>query len=83
MSTYDTLKDTASTRSTATILGALVILDAPGRTPEQNLVRAALIDVLEQRHPEVDAATSAWAESLSDPRSYVDVIVETVATLSI
>ncbi|MFF4777445.1 hypothetical protein ACFY05_31780 [Microtetraspora fusca] len=36
------------------------------RTAQENAARAAIIDVLEHRHPEVDAAFTAWAVAAVD-----------------
>lgn len=46
-------------------------------TPEARLTHTVLVDVLCERHPEADAAFTAWAESDdSDPRAGVRAVID-------
>ena len=66
-------------QSTATLCEALVIVAGMPRTPETSLVRADVIEVLCERHPEVETAAEAWAFG-DDETPYEAVIVAAALT---
>ena len=75
------MKSRAAAQSTQTLCEAIVALASLPRTPETNLTRAIMLDVLCERHPEADAAAEAWAES--DTEDDIDAVVAGAALTAI
>jgi hypothetical protein len=73
------MKARAAQQPTATLCEAVVMLAGRPRTPETNLTRAVMTDVLCERHPEAEAAAEAWAES-DDETDYDAVVVGAALT---
>lgn len=57
------MKARTAQQPTQTLCEAIVTLAGMPRTPETNLTRAVIIDVLCERHPQAEAAAERWAES--------------------
>jgi hypothetical protein len=57
------MKTRTAQQSTQTLCEVIVMLASMPRTPETNLTRAVVLDVLCERHPEADAAAERWADS--------------------
>ncbi|GIH95306.1 hypothetical protein ACFFMN_23380 [Planobispora siamensis] len=69
------MTDLTKAQRTPLLCQALIALDADGeRSAEKSIVRAAIIDVLCERHPEVDAAFEAWAEQETNTETAVQAI---------
>jgi hypothetical protein len=63
--------------SDETNLVALLTLETAGAlTAEEKLVRGVITEHLYDKHPQVQAAYDAWAESLDDEREPVQVICD-------
>jgi hypothetical protein len=60
-----------------TLATALLLLDKPGLSQEERLVRAVIIDSITERCPAADAAFTAWADS-DDNRDEIETIVTAV-----
>lgn len=60
---FEMIKDRTAAQSTQTLCEAVVLIAAQPRSDETNLVRAVMLDVLCERHPEAHVASEAWAES--------------------
>ena len=69
------MKARAGQQPTATLCEALVMLAGMPSTQETRMTRAAMLDVLCERHPEADAAADAWAESDSYDHAEHDAAV--------
>ena len=75
MTTREHMIQTASRHPTLLLCQSLEMLDARPKLDEaERLTRGVLIDVLCERHPEADAAFSAWADSDDSARNAVTVI---------
>jgi len=61
MSALGTIKAAAQATPTSTIVEALRLMGDGQMSGDENLVRAALRDLLEDRHPEVLPAMDSWA----------------------
>ena len=60
----------------ATLKDMLRLLDAQPKTQESRIIHAAVCDVLEERHPHLEALLLAWCGEtgdLSDTRTYAQV----------
>ena len=57
------MKARAGEQSTQILCEAIVTLGSLPRTPETNMTRVVMLDVLCERHPEAEAAAEAWAAS--------------------
>ena len=66
-----------ATQDTATLAECLLAIGG-NRTPETNLVHAAIIDELANRFPEVDAALDLWAEDLETELTIAEATVAAV-----
>ncbi len=75
----------AAKQTTTVLVDSLAILAALGRnlTTEERMARFAIINALETRYPEVDAATLAWCETADTERTYEDVIFSTLNELGV
>lgn len=75
----------AAKQTTTVLVDSLAILAALGRnlTTEERMARFAIINALETRYPEVDAATLAWCESADTERTYEDVIFSALNELGV
>ena len=75
----------AAKQTTTVLVDSLAILAALGRnlTTEERMARFAIINALETRYPEVDAATLAWCESADTERTYEDVIFSALKELGV
>lgn len=69
-----------ATQDTATLAECLLTISASKRTPEMNMVHAAIIDEMVARFPDVDAALEAWSEDLD---SDLTIAEATVAALPV
>ena len=59
----DKMRAFTRAQPTATLAGALALLDSDRLTPEERQARAVIIDVLCDRIPAADQAFQAWAEN--------------------
>lgn len=76
MNANDTLKAAAAKRDTATLLGALYILEAKGQgnlTNEERMVKAATADAIIERHGIEDLANEIF-DDLEFVGTYTDAI---------
>lgn len=75
----------AAKQTTTVLVDSLAILAALGRnlTTEERMARFAIINALETRYPEVDAATLAWCETADTERTYKDVIFSALKELGV
>ncbi len=87
MNIIDTLAAKASTLSDEHVCDViletedqLAEISADDRAGNQaqslRLVRAAMLTVLERRYPFLDAILEAWSESLTDDRTYTQVVFD-------
>lgn len=63
--------------TTRTLLEGLYVLDQKpraDRTEDERLARAWLIEEIEHRHPEVNAAMDAWADDPDTQLGYVEAL---------
>ena len=81
----NTLEAHAAKQTTTVLVDSLVILAAIGRTltTEERMARFAIINAIESRYPEVDAATLAWCETADTTRTYEDVIFAALKELGV
>lgn len=70
------LKSQAAAQDTETLIGALELLDREDASNEERMVRATVLGVIEDRHPEILPAVDAWADSLTDTRTYARVVLD-------
>ncbi len=75
------MADRTASQSTQALCEAIVMLAALPRTPETNLTRAVILDVLCERHSEAEAAAEAWAES--DDETDLAAVVASAALTAI
>jgi len=61
MNLIATVKAAADKTPTATVIEALIQMGDERLTEDQNIVRAALRSLIEDRHPEVDDLMNQWA----------------------
>lgn len=62
----DEMKNLAKKQGTQGLIDGLALLDIKGRanhTREERMTWTVIIEVLEERHPEVDEAFAQWAEA--------------------
>jgi hypothetical protein len=72
----DTIRNEVKDLPSEEVALLLLLLDDTSTDPEHILVRVALADVLTTRHPEIEEALDRWSESLTDPRTMTEVIIE-------
>ena len=75
----------AAKQNTTVLADSLAILAGLGRalTTEERMARFAIINAIESRYPEVDAATLAWCETADTTRTYEDVIFSALNDLGV
>ena len=75
----------AAKQNTTVLADSLAILAGLGRalTTEERMARFAIINAIESRYPEVDAATLAWCETADSTRTYEDVIFSALNDLGV
>ena len=75
----------AAKQNTTVLADSLAILAGLGRalTTEERMARFAIINAIESRYPEVDAATLAWCETADSTRTYEDVIFSALIDLGV
>lgn len=77
------LQTLTAKQDTETLLDSLSILEAiieakPTDGKAERLARITIIEILEARHPYVDAVIEEWADSLDDPRTYGQVLAAAI-----
>ena len=75
----------AAKQTTTVLADSLAILAGIGRTltTEERMARFAIINALESRYPEVDAATEAWAEDSESTATYEDIIFSVLKGMAV
>jgi hypothetical protein len=75
----------AAKQTTTVLVDSLAILAAIGRTltTEERMARFSIINAIEARYPQVDAATMAWCETADTTRTYEDVIFAALKELGV
>lgn len=74
----DTIRNEVKDLPSDEVALLLLLLGDTSNDPEHNLVRIALADVLTTRHPVIEGALDRWSESLIDPRTMTEVIIESL-----
>ena len=62
-------------QTTAELVAALLVADAATKTPETRQARIWIIDAIEARYPEVNAAMDAWAADDDTDLTYVEALI--------
>lgn len=77
------LEALAAKQPTTVLMDSLAILAGIDRTltTEERMARFAIINALETRYPEVNAATLAWCETADTARTYEEVIFSALKEL--
>jgi hypothetical protein len=73
---HDTIRAEIKDRPSDELAILLLLVDSSDPSPETNLVKFAIGDELVARYPSIGLALDAWSESLSDPRTSAEVIIE-------
>ena len=75
----------AAKQNTTVLADSLAILAGLARalTTEERMARFAIINAIESRYPEVNAATLAWCETADTTRTYEDVIFSALNDLGV
>lgn len=76
--THDDIREQVKTRTSEELAVLLLLTEGLENSPETNLVKFAIGDELVTRYPHIRVALDAWSESLSDPRSSTDIIIESL-----
>lgn len=83
MTAHDTLRTQAEAHDTATLIGAMTILDAKAtKTPAERMVLLSIYEVLEARHPEVDPIMESWSEDLETDATYAQALTAALAEVT-
>lgn len=79
MTNTDNIRNAAAAllneQSTSELVAALLVIDAATKTPDTRRARLWLIETIEARYPEVNAAMDAWAADADTELTYVEALV--------
>ena len=75
----------AAKQTTTVLADSLALLAGLNRklTNEERMARAAIINAIEARYPEVDAETLAWSEDAESTATYEDIIFSALKGMAV
>ena len=75
----------AAKQTTTVLADSLALLAGLNRklTVEERMARAAIINAIEARYPEVDAATLAWSEDAESTATYEDIVFSVLKGMAV
>jgi hypothetical protein len=63
---------------TKVLIDSLLTLEASGPASEHHIARAWILQTLEARYPQADAALDAWAEDLDSTATYTETLLSVI-----